>query len=78
MTSEDIKALRRDLNCTTRELAGALGVGQDTILAWERAELFPTKRHTTRMQELLRLGPSAIPRKLKGASSDPFQSLSDP
>src|SRR5262250_1684837 len=45
MSPEDIKALRQELGCTARELATALGIEQETVLSWERAELFPTKRY---------------------------------
>ncbi len=77
MTPEDIKALRKELACTARELAGALGVDQATVLAWEAAERFPTKAYVDRMNELRAKGPGAVPRKAKGAA-DPVKSLADP
>ena len=79
MTPDAIKALRQELSCTARELAAALGVDQDTIFAWERGDLFPTKKHVDRMETLRRTGPSAIPRKPKGAAATtPHQALADP
>ncbi|MFO0758832.1 MAG: helix-turn-helix domain-containing protein [Byssovorax sp.] len=79
MTSEDIKSLRKDLGCTARELAAALGVEQETVLAWERSELFPTKRLCDRMAELRKLGPASIPRtKKKAAAGSPMQALATP
>jgi transcriptional regulator with XRE-family HTH domain len=78
MAPAEIKALRQELGCTTRELATAVGVEQDTILAWERGDLFPTKRHVDRMEELRRLGPSAIPKKKRGAPASPLHALADP
>ncbi len=79
MTPEDIRALRQELSCTARELAAALGVDQETVLAWERAALFPTKRYVTRMQELRQSGPSAIPRQSKHKPPvAPLQALADP
>jgi transcriptional regulator with XRE-family HTH domain len=79
MTPEEIRALRQELSCTARELATALGVEQETVLAWERAALFPTKRYVTRMEELRRLGPSAIARSSKRAAPlSPLHALADP
>ncbi len=77
MTPEEIKALRRELACTAKELAGALDLEQATVLAWERGELFPTKRYVDRMEELRKKGPGAVPRKAKG-TANPVQALADP
>jgi len=76
MTPEEIKALRKELACSAKELAAALGVEQATVLAWEKAELFPTKAYVDRMSELRTKGPSSIPKKAKGG--DPIKALSDP
>jgi len=65
MTPEEIKALRKELACTARELGTALGVGQATVFAWERGELFPTKQYVDRMAALRAEGTSAIPRTPK-------------
>jgi transcriptional regulator with XRE-family HTH domain len=79
MSPEDVKALRQELGCTARELGAALGIDQDTVLAWERGDLFPTKRFVGLMEDLRRKGPSAVPKKRrKGAAATPFQVLSDP
>jgi transcriptional regulator with XRE-family HTH domain len=79
MSPDEIKALRRELNCTARELAGALSLEQDTVLAWERGDLFPTKHHVGMMEELRRRGATAIPRKRKkGAAVTPMALLADP
>lgn len=79
MAPEDIKKLREELGCTARELAGALDIEQETVLAWERGDLFPTKRFVERMNELRRKGPEAIPRKKKRATpASPLQLLADP
>lgn len=77
MSPDEIKSLRKELSCTAKELAGALGVDQATVLSWERADLFPTKAYVDRMTELRARGPAAIPRKAKGAA-DPIKALSDP
>jgi transcriptional regulator with XRE-family HTH domain len=77
VTGEDIKQLRQELACTAKELAGALGVDQATVMAWEKADLFPTKAYVDRMNELRAKGPSSVPRKAKGAA-DPMKSLNDP
>jgi transcriptional regulator with XRE-family HTH domain len=79
MAPEDIKKLREELGCTARELAGALEIEQETVLAWERGDLFPTKRLVGMMGELRRKGPSAIPRKKrKSAPASPLHLLADP
>lgn len=78
MSPEEITALRKELQCTARELAAALGEDQQTVLAWERGELFPTKRFVTQMEELRKKGPSAIVRNKKGAQKSPMQRLADP
>ena len=77
MTGDDVKALRKELACTAKELAAVLGLDQATVLAWEKAELFPTKAYVVRMQELRARGPGAVPRKAK-AGGDPMKALADP
>jgi len=77
MTGDDIKALRKELSCTAKELAAALGVDQATVLAWERAERFPTKAYVDAMADLRTRGGGAIPRKAK-TGGDPLKSLADP
>jgi transcriptional regulator with XRE-family HTH domain len=80
MSPEDIKALRQELGCTARELAGALGIEQAEVIAWERGDLFPTKRFCDAMEALRKKGPSAIPKKprRKAAAATPMAALSDP
>lgn len=78
MSPEDVKALRQQLGCTARELAGALGIEQQTVLAWERGELFPTKRYCDAMEELRAKGPGAIPKKAKRKAQTPMAALADP
>jgi predicted transcriptional regulator len=77
VTPEDVKAVRKELACTAKELAAALGVDQATVLAWEKADAFPTKAYVDKMNELRAKGPSAIVRKAK-ASMDPMKVLADP
>lgn len=76
MTPDEIKALRRDLACTAKELAQALGLEQATVLAWEKGDLFPTKAYVDKMSALRARGPGAIPKKAKGA--EPMKVLADP
>ncbi|HVY45423.1 MAG TPA: helix-turn-helix domain-containing protein [Minicystis sp.] len=78
MTPDDIKALRAELGCTAKELAAALGLEQAEVLAWERGDLFPTKRLVTKMQELREKGPGAIPKRRRGAPASPAKALADP
>ena len=76
MTPDDLKALRKDLACTAKELAQALGLEQSTVLAWEKGELFPTKAYVDKMAALRAKGPGAIPKKAKGEA--PMKVLADP
>jgi DNA-binding transcriptional regulator YiaG len=76
VTPDEIKALRKELVCTAKELAQALGIEQSTVLAWEKGDLFPTKAFVDKMAQLRARGPAAIPKKAKGA--DPMKVLSDP
>jgi transcriptional regulator with XRE-family HTH domain len=76
MSPEELKALRKDLSCTAKELAAALDLEQSTVLAWERGELFPTKQYIDAMEALRKKGPGSIPRKSKG--DNPVKALSDP
>jgi transcriptional regulator with XRE-family HTH domain len=76
MTPDEIKALRKELTCTAKELAGALGIEQATVLAWEKGDLFPTKAFVDKMAQLRARGPAAIPKKAKGA--EPMKVLADP
>ena len=76
VTPDEIKALRKDLTCTAKELASALGLEQGTVLAWEKGDLFPTKAFVDKMAALRAHGPAAVPKKAKGA--DPMKVLADP
>ncbi len=76
MTPDDIKALRKNLACTAKELAQAIGIEQSTVLAWEKGELFPTKPYIDKMEALRARGPAAIPKKSRGDS--PMKVLADP
>lgn len=75
MTGEEIKALRKELGCTARELADTLGLEQKLVMAWEKDELFPTKANVDKMAALRTQGKAAIVRKAKG--DDPFKVLAD-
>ncbi|HRG99208.1 MAG TPA: XRE family transcriptional regulator [Polyangiaceae bacterium] len=76
MQPEDLKALRKELACTAKELAAALSIEQSTVMAWERGDLFPTKAFVQQMEALRAKGPSSIPRKSKGP--DAMKTLADP
>jgi transcriptional regulator with XRE-family HTH domain len=77
MSPEEIKALRKQLACTARELAASIDTDQATVLAWEKAELFPTKAYVVRMRDLQTKGPVAVVRKAK-PGTDPVKALADP
>jgi len=76
MTPEEIKQARVTLKCTAKELAAALDLEPATVSAWERGEMFPTRQYVEKIQAFLAQGPTAIPKKAKGA--DPFEALRDP
>ncbi len=76
MSPDELKALRKELGCTAKELAAALGLEQATVLAWEKGDLFPTKQYIDKMKAFRAKGPSSIPKKSKGA--DPIKQLGDP
>jgi DNA-binding XRE family transcriptional regulator len=75
---DEIKALRAFLQCSTRELGDAIGADQKTIIAWESGQLFPTKKYVDRMIALQQKGPSAVPKKARGAAPPPLRVLADP
>jgi transcriptional regulator with XRE-family HTH domain len=77
MSPDEIKSLRKDLACTAKELAASIGTDQATVLAWEKAELFPTKDYVSRMRALGIRGAGAVVRKAK-AGTDPIRALADP
>jgi transcriptional regulator with XRE-family HTH domain len=77
VTPDEIKDLRKELSCTAKELAASIGTDQATVLAWEKADLFPTKADVGRMRDLRAKGPGAVVRKAK-ASTDPAKALADP
>ncbi len=83
MTPEEIRALRKLLKCTMQELAAALDIDAQTVIAWEDGAMFPTKRFVERMRALGEQGPGAVPRLGRRrdaavASATPMQALADP
>jgi transcriptional regulator with XRE-family HTH domain len=78
VTPEEIKTLRKELRCTAKELAAALELDQATVLAWEAAQLFPTKQYIDKMEALRAKGAGAIPRKAKGKQVSPMAAMNDP
>ena len=78
MSPEAIKALRQELGCTARELAGALGIEQDDGARLGAVDLFPTKRHVDMMEALRSKGPSAVPRKPRRKSAPASPSTPSP
>lgn len=77
---EEVQKLRKELSCTARELAAALGVDAKDVAAWEAGEQFPTKRHVDALAALREKGPSSIVRKPRGkpAAKVGIARLSDP
>ncbi|MBM4356993.1 MAG: helix-turn-helix transcriptional regulator [Deltaproteobacteria bacterium] len=81
MTPEEIRALRKQLRCTMQELAAALEVEPRVVVAWEDAEMFPTRQYVEKMMALAEKGPGAVPRRGRRSRTDattPMQALADP
>jgi transcriptional regulator with XRE-family HTH domain len=78
MSPEEIKALRKDLACTARELSATLELELDAVASWERGDTFPTKRLCDAMAELRARGPAAVVRKAKKKALTPMAALADP
>lgn len=81
MTADELKALRRELSCTARELAETIGVEQDQVLSWEREETFPTKHHVGLLESLRSAGASGVVRaskRSKRAPRTPTELFADP
>jgi transcriptional regulator with XRE-family HTH domain len=74
VNADAIKALRKDLGLTQRELAEALSLDVALVREWESGEQFATKAHCEAM-EALRVHPP--PKRSKRART-PMQSLADP
>jgi transcriptional regulator with XRE-family HTH domain len=80
MKPADIKALRKELRCTPREFAEALGITAKEVMAWEQEDSFPTKRFIDAMNELRDKGQSAIVKRRgrKPDAASPMRVLADP
>lgn len=78
VTPDDLKALRKELGCTARDLATTLGIEQKEVLAWEAGELFPTKRFVDQMNALREKGPSAVLKAARGKAVAATDRVSDP
>lgn len=73
MTSDDIKALRKELGINLRALAEALEVEVGLVRSWEAGEEFPTKAHCSAMEKL-----RANPPPKASKNPSPMQLLADP
>lgn len=74
MSPEEIRALRRELSMTQRDLAEALDAEVELVRAWEKDEAFPTKAAVEAMAKL-RANP---PRRAPKRSPSVWQLLADP
>lgn len=74
MSPDEIRALRKDLSLTQRDLAEALDVEVELLRAWEKDEAFPTKAHVAAMAAL-RANP---PRRAPKRAPTVWQLLADP
>ena len=81
MSPEEVKALRKELKCSAKELATALKAEPEDIWAWEAGERFPTKRFVVKMRAMKKRGSVAArpaPAKAATPAVDPYQQLADP
>jgi transcriptional regulator with XRE-family HTH domain len=79
VSPDEVKELRKELNCTAKELANQLKTDSKTVMAWESGEMFPTKRYITQMELLRKKGPDAFPRAPRGKTKTTgLERLDDP
>ena len=81
MSPEEVKALRKELKCTAKELATALKAEPEDVWAWETGERFPTKRFVVKMQAMKKRGSVEPPKKPSPAAAsaaDPYERMADP
>lgn len=78
MNAEEVRALRKELGCTARELAAALGVPGETVTGWEQGETFPTKQWVEKLEALRARGPGAVPRRARKGGGTQVPALADP
>jgi len=79
MSPEDIKALRKGLRCTAKELALELQIDPNLVRDWEQGERFPTKRDVERMRALGEAGATLArnQRKSQPGAPGPYSLLAD-
>lgn len=79
MSPDELRAARKTLQCTAKELADTIGLPPAEVLAWEREEAFPTKRWVDKIASLVAIGPTAITRKKKKSSKadTPMAAMAD-
>ena len=78
MRPEEIKKLHDELDCSLGELAAAVGVEVGTLLAWEAGDLFPTRRHATKLEALRKAGPGALRKTPPPQQPAGIELLADP
>lgn len=78
VNAQDVRDLRKELGCTARQLAAALGVEERTVFDWESGERFPTKKACTQMQALKKRGPEAFKTGGKPAPVNPAEIAGSP
>ena len=59
----NIRNLRRFKKVTIREMAEKLEVNQDTILRWERGEIYPSAGEISRLQTFFNIPIDVLTRK---------------
>lgn len=73
MSPDDLRALRKDLNLTQRQLAEALDLDVELVRQWEKGERFPTRANCTAMEALRKSPPRRLPK-----NPSPLELLADP
>lgn len=78
MSPDEVRALRKSLACSSKELAATLGAPAEEVAAWERGERFPTKRWVDALRALGERGPSAVLRAAKRAAPAAARAAPEP
>lgn len=63
MSPDEIRALRKAISLTQRELADALEQDIELVRGWERGETFPTRASVLAMEKLRENPPRKAPKK---------------
>ena len=79
MSPDELKQLRKELDCSLGELAASVQIDVKTLLEWEAGDTFPTKKHVDRLLALKSKGPTGVTRRPKAKPAlQGLDALEDP